>query len=125
MSNTGAERRCICGHWETTHYIEGSECVCLHKGCKCNVFFLWEIILLDPHGNVHIVHDVAKFVAERDDLFTPEEQEMKGTDSELDKRTNKNNSLAGSGISALVTYRVKEWHGWGLICSYKTYIEHK
>lgn len=117
------ERRCICGHCETTHIVEHLETICAHAGCKCNQFFLWEVHLLDPMGNLHIICDVDKFVRDRDDLFTTEEREIHGIKTKNGNRSENSYTRAGSGLSKLTQKQQDSWHGWTIARYPKTYIE--
>lgn len=121
-----AERRCICGHHEQpTHFYDGGEEICLHQGCKCNKFTLWEVTFRDPYGHAHKVSDVKKFVETRDDLFDDYEREVHGAKTKTGKRSAQAYTLAEVGLSNLITCRLDSWHGWTLMTLPKTYIEPK
>ncbi len=119
------ERRCICRHHEQTHLFDGVESVCMHEGCKCKCFHLWEVAFFDPWGAKHVVCDIAKFVRDRADLFTDSEREIHGPKTSKGNRSEQAYTNAETGLGQVGRGEIKSWHNWTLCHFPKTYIEPK
>ncbi len=120
------ERRCICKHDEESHLFDGSESLCVVKGCNCSSFFLWAVTFCDPLGVSHRVHDIAKFVRDNEGgKFDASDVLLRATESFYTNplRHNKSGqySRAEQGLSQVACGRVEHWKGWTLLIAPKTY----
>lgn len=104
------DHHCICGHAEHHHLTDGDETICLNKGCSCSSYVLWEARFRDQDGNIHVVHNVSRFVHSHPELFNRIEMEDHQRPSSGKVRSVW--SLAETGLGRLLQRTKESWHGW-------------